>query len=75
VSILNHIALIAGYFTLAAGGLLLAIAALLGCGLLLRFHWIRVRNGVDLIEAGAEWRRNHPDKLAANRKRNGVEED
>ena len=75
MNIVNHIALIAGYGAMAVGALLVIAAALLGRYLLLRSQWVKVRNGVDLIEAATEWKRNHPEKLTANRKRNGVEDD
>ena len=75
MSTVNHIALIAGYGAMAVGALLVIAAALLGGYLLLRMQWATIRNGVDLIEAATEWKRNHPEKLAANRKRNGLEDE
>lgn len=74
MSAIDQIAMYIGYAVMAAGGIAIASIALFFANIVLGIRWVQIRNSIDLKAAVREWKRAHPEKWQAARKRNRRDE-
>lgn len=75
---INHFVIAA---ILAVGGVGISLLAFAAIGVVIYaavqkawLMWNGAMTGLEIIEACAEWRKNHPEKWARAKKRNGITE-
>lgn len=70
---MDKVALFMGYAVMLIGGVAVVLAMLWIVAEALWKWWVNGLNTLDLMEATAEWRKNHPDKFAKWKQTNGVD--